>query len=111
MTRKEYLLKLINNRDDHLGDIKGEIINNIDTFTDEKIEQLINVFEKSAQRRKKIQEGDGDIVIEEIQKDKINKHDNQLKQKIKQLHEKEDKQKKQENIELNALLSDLEQIK
>lgn len=103
MTRKEYLINLIKNRSDLPTEEAKKIFDNIDSIWDEKTETFIKIFEKSNERRRRIDNWEAEKVLEEENKI-IEKRTNN---KIQNLHEIELIEKRNEEKELERLLEEI----
>ena len=103
-------MTLINKRASDIGDLKDKIINQIDDFSEEKIENLIKALERSEERRRRIDAGEGKSVIEELKQQKVKENQAKQVELIKDLHKREEDNRKRDEAEAEALLKELEEI-
>lgn len=106
MTRKEYLIKLIKSRPDLPLKEIWKLLKNLNNYNDDKIEEFIQIFERSNNRKKRIENWEAEKVLEEENKI-IEKN---IKDKMKKMHEKEVKDRIYEEIELNRLIDEINRI-
>lgn len=110
MNRKQYLLSLVNYRAADIGVLKEKILSQMDVFSDEKIERLIVSFERSKERKRRIDAGDAKAVMEELKQQKVDRKRAQSVAYIRTLKTKEAKERSHDEVEAAALLRELDVI-
>ena len=110
MNRKEYLLDLINKRDDDLGEVKDKIVNGIDTFSDGRVERLITIFERSTKRRERIKAGEAKEVLNEMQMERATKRAEEKKEELEKMKTAELRGQAEDKEELSKLIDELEEV-
>ncbi len=107
MTNKQHLLQLLKNRSDDVGGMKDRILAEIDFYTEEQIVQLIEIVERSNQRRVRIKKGEGAMVLEEIKTEVAQEKGQATSAKLKQVQANELASQSEDRQAAEAALGEL----
>ncbi len=108
MTRKDYLIELLNRNAEDLKELREKTFKVIDKLNVEIIEKLIAVGEKFESRKKRIEAGDEKAVSGEIKNQQAIAKKKESKKFLNQLHQVEMKSRKKELEEAENLLKEFD---
>lgn len=110
MTKKQKLILLLS-QTKGIENQANKILKNIDDYLPETIEKMIVILEKTKERKKRINNGEANKVIQEIRSEKSQKKQSEIKMLVKNMRSKEEKDKVNDDIQAEAMINELENIK
>lgn len=110
MEPKQYLISLVNARSADIGDLREKILGHIDTFSEQKIVSLIASFERSEERKRRIDSGEEKAVIEELKQEKSQRDAEERSAHLASIKAVESTEHNHDEVGADAFLRELEGI-